>query len=201
MNQAITDIVYQLGYPALYLLMLVGIVGLPVPGETLMAFAGSLTLSGSPFTFVGLLLVLVAGSMTGMIISYILGYRVGKPFLYRYGKWIKLTPVRIDRAERWFKRYGLWAVLFGFFLPGVRHFTCYFAGVSGVGFVKYLVYSAVGAVLWCGTFLTLGHYIGTHFNKLYEMIHHYLGVSILVLVLAALVAVSIYLRSRKRTAL
>src|ERR1700730_6330116 len=132
MHQALYNFVTDYGYIALYILLSAGIIGLPIPDETLMTFVGSLTAPGGPFAYSTALLVIYAGTMTGMIVSYMLGHRVGKPFIYKYGKWIKLTPSRIERAEAWFKRFGLWAVFFGYFVPGVRHFTCYLAGVSGV---------------------------------------------------------------------
>ena len=135
------DFISQYGYVALYLLLSAGMVGVPIPDETLMVFIGSLTALGGPFDFGPTLAVIYAGTMTGMTVSYLIGHRVGKPFLNRYGKWVKLTPSRIERAEGWFKKYGLWTVFFGYFVPGVRHFTCYLSGVSGVKFYKYMLYA------------------------------------------------------------
>ncbi|TXK85979.1 DedA family protein [Paenibacillus sp. N3.4] len=198
MKEALYDFIGHYGYIALYLLLSAGIVGVPIPDETLMAFVGSLTAPGGPFDFVTTLLVIYAGTMTGMIVSYLIGHRVGKPFLYRFGKWFKLTPSRIERAEGWFKKYGLWTVFFGYFVPGVRHFTCYLSGVSGVKFYKYLLYAGTGALLWCTTFLTLGHFIGSNLDGLFQLIHQYVGISLLIIAGLAFVIVSIYLRYRKR---
>ncbi|MEW9698607.1 DedA family protein [Paenibacillus sp. SI8] len=201
MKEALYDFIGHYGYIALYLLLSAGIVGVPVPDETLMAFVGSLTAPGGPFTYTTTLIVIYAGTMTGMVVSYMLGHRVGKPFLYRYGKWIKLTPSRIERAEGWFKKYGLWAVFFGYFVPGVRHFTCYLSGVSGVKFYKYLLYAGTGAFVWCTTFLTLGHFIGSNLDGLFELIHKYMGMSLMILAVCAVLGILIYLRFRKRRAL
>lgn len=200
MHQALYDYIYQFGYPALYVLLSAGIVGVPVPDETLMAFVGSLTAPGGPFLYSTALMVIYAGTMTGMVVSYTLGHRVGKPFLYRYGKWIKLTPGRIERAESWFKRYGLWAIFFGYFVPGVRHFTCYLAGVSGVGLMRYLLYAATGALLWCVTFLTLGHFIGRNVDHLSHLIHKYAGISLIALLVLVVIGIFIYLCLRKKAA-
>lgn len=198
MQQSLYDFVTHYGYIALYILLSAGIIGVPVPDETLMTFVGSLTAPGGPFSYSTALLVIYAGTMTGMIVSYMLGHRVGKPFLYRYGKWIKLTPNRIERAEGWFKRYGLWAVFFGYFVPGVRHFTCYLAGVSGVRFFKYLFYAGTGALVWCTTFLTLGHFIGRNLDELMRLIHSYVGISLGVIAVLALAAFLIYMRYKKK---
>ncbi|MFD0695885.1 DedA family protein [Paenibacillus sp. GCM10027628] len=200
MQEALYDFINHYGYIALYILLSAGIVGVPVPDETLMAFVGSLTAPGGPFTYLTTLMVIYAGTMTGMIVSYLLGHRVGKPFLYRYGKWFKLTPSRIERAEGWFKKYGLWTVFFGYFVPGVRHFTCYLSGVSGVKFYKYMFYAGTGALLWCTTFLTLGHFIGRNLDGLFELIHKYIGMSAVILAILAAIVIFVYLRFRKRKA-
>src|SRR4051794_14803703 len=91
------------GYIALFGLLAVGIVGIPVPDEILMTTVGSFTAHGGPLSFGKSFLFSFAGTMVGMMVSYYLGSTVGKPFLYRYGKWVKLTPQRLDIAEGWFK--------------------------------------------------------------------------------------------------
>lgn len=194
MKEVLIDFIGQYGYVALYLLLSAGIVGVPIPDETLMAFVGSLTALGGPFEFGTTLMVSYAGTMTGMIVSYVIGHRVGKPFLTRYGKWVKLTPSRLERAEGWFKKYGLWTVFFGYFVPGVRHFTCYLSGVSGVKFYKYMLYAGTGALLWCTTFLTLGRFIGSNLEGLFHLIHTYLGISLIALAILAAIGALFYFR-------
>ncbi|MCS7460105.1 DedA family protein [Paenibacillus doosanensis] len=188
------------GYIALFGLLAVGIVGLPVPDEILMTTVGSLTSHGGPLSFCKSLFVSYAGTMTGMLVSYYLGKTVGKPFLYRYGKWVKLTPQRLDLAEGWFKKYGLWTVAFGYYVPGVRHFTCYLAGVSAVSLWRYLLYAGTGAFIWCASFLTLGHFIGVNAPLIMHLVHRYMGISAAVLVVAVAVGLFIYWRYRKRGA-
>jgi membrane protein DedA with SNARE-associated domain len=198
-NQELYRFIYDYGYPALYLLLSAGIIGLPVPDETLMTFVGSLTSPGGPFIYTKALMVIYAGTMTGMVVSYSLAHRLGKPFLYRYGKWIKLTPKRLERTEDWFKRYGIWAVFFGYFVPGVRHLTCYLAGASGVGLLRYLLYAATGALVWCITFLTLGHFIGSNWEELLQIIHKYVGLSLAAIIVIILIGILVFVRLRKRS--
>jgi membrane protein DedA with SNARE-associated domain len=188
------------GYIALFGLLAVGIVGIPIPDEILMTTVGSLTIDGGPLSFGYSLLASFAGTMVGMMVSYYLGNTVGKPFLYKYGKWVKLTPQRLDLVEGWFKKYGLWTVVFGYYVPGVRHFTCYLAGVSGVSIWRYLLFAGSGALVWCLTFLTLGHFIGLNAPKIMGVIHHYIGVTGIIVVAVAALALLIYWRIRKRKA-
>jgi membrane protein DedA with SNARE-associated domain len=197
-HQELYSFIYNFGYPALYLLLSAGIIGLPVPDETLMTFVGSLTAPGGPFLYTPALMVIYAGTMTGMVISYWLGHRVGKPFLYRYGKWIKVTPKRLERTEGWFKRFGMWAVFFGYFVPGVRHFTCYLAGVSGVAFWRYLCFAASGALIWCISFLTLGHLIGLNWENLLLVIHQYVGFTLVLITVIIVIVILVVIRLRNR---
>ncbi|WNR43078.1 DedA family protein [Paenibacillus roseipurpureus] len=196
MKDFLFDFISHYGYIALYVILSAGMIGVPIPDETLMVFIGSLTALGGPFEFGPTLAVIYAGTMTGMTVSYVIGHRVGKPFLHRYGKWVKLTPSRIERAEGWFKKYGLWTVFFGYFVPGVRHFTCYLSGVSGVKFYKYILYAGTGALLWCSIFLTLGRVIGNNLDHLLPLIHTYLGVFLIALVVLGGLGVFLYIRFR-----
>ncbi|PZE20925.1 DedA family protein [Paenibacillus xerothermodurans] len=193
-------LIQDYGYIALYCLLALGIVGIPVPDEILMTAVGSLTSGGGPLSFGKSLAVSYAGTMTGMLISYCLGRTVGKPFLYKYGKWVKLTPERLEKTEEWFHRYGLWTVMFGYYVPGVRHFTCYWAGVSNVSLWRYLVYSGSGALIWCLSFLSLGHFIGVNAPRIMELVHHYIGVTVFTIVILTVIVIYFYIRHRRKQA-
>lgn len=196
LQETLQELIVRYGYFAMYALLAVGIVGLPVPDEILMTFVGYLTSVGL-FNFATALIVCFMGAITGMIVSYFLGRGVGKPFLWRYGKWIKLTPERLAVAEGWFHKYGLWTVTFGYFVPGVRHFTCYLAGVSSVKFWKYMLFAGSGALVWSTTFLTLGYFIGNSLEAVEEAIHNYVGWGLLFLVLVAAAAAFGVIRFRR----
>ncbi|GAA3404166.1 DedA family protein [Paenibacillus hodogayensis] len=159
----VQDMIAQYGYLALYLLLALGIVGIPVPDELLLTFVGYLASLGM-FDYSLSVGVSLMGAMTGMMVSYWAGRRLGKPALRKYGKWVKLTPKRLRKAERWFRRYGPWTVSFGYFIPGIRHLTCYLSGVSGMTQRKYLLYAGFGALFWCLFFITLGYFVGTRFD-------------------------------------
>src|ERR1051326_5662774 len=119
------------GYPAIFVLLVFGIVGLPVPDETLLTFTGYLIYSGH-LKLVPAFLAAFGGSACGITISYILGRTFGISLIHRYGKNIHLTEARIQYAHNWFERVGRWGLTFGYFIPGVRHFTAYAAGMSNL---------------------------------------------------------------------
>ncbi|WP_028546371.1 DedA family protein [Paenibacillus taiwanensis] len=191
-------VISHYGYMALFVLLALGIVGLPVPDETIMVFVGSLTASG-PFHYIKAFIVCLLGSMTGMLISYTVGRKVGKPLLDRYGKWVKLTPQRLAKSEAWFKKYGPISIAFGYFVPGFRHLTCYFAGMSRLKFPIYLASAFAGAVIWVTTFLTLGHFVGMHWKETVKWLHQQLGPTLLIaLVVAGLVTLVLLLVRKKK---
>ncbi|GIP32129.1 DedA family protein [Paenibacillus sp. J2TS4] len=159
----VQEMIAQYGYIALYFLLALGIIGLPIPDEVLMTFVGYLASIGI-FGYSAAVSVSLLGAMSGMILSYELGRKIGKPLIWKYGKWLLLTPERLEKAEGWFNRYGLWTVSFGYFIPGIRHLTCYLSGISGIERRKYWLFAGAGALVWCVLFITLGYFIGVQFE-------------------------------------
>jgi len=159
MMDVVQQLISQHGYFAIYGLLAIGIMGLPIPDEVMMTFVGYLS-SISVLNCQGALLVSFLGSMTGMLVSYYIGRKIGRPFLDKYGKWLRLTPARLKRTERWFLRYGPWTLLIAYFIPGIRHLASYFSGMSGMSQRKYLLFACVGAFSWCSFFIGFGYFIG-----------------------------------------
>jgi membrane protein DedA with SNARE-associated domain len=110
------------GYLALFGLLMLGIVGLPVPDETLLTFAGYLIFRGK-FALLPTLAAAFFGSVCGMSLSYGLGRTLGRALVERLGHWLHLPPEGLDSVEAWYHRRGTYVLLCGYFLPGVRHLT------------------------------------------------------------------------------
>jgi len=161
------------GYPALFSLLVLGIVGLPVPDETLLTFCGYLIYTGR-LHFGLTFLAGFCGSVCGISISYVLGLRFGRFVLTRFGKWVRLTPDRIVKVERQFDRFGPGVLAIGYFMPGVRHFTAVVAGMSGLRFRRFAIFAYAGAALWIATFLTLGYIFGERWEHTNEVVHRYM---------------------------
>ncbi len=147
------------GYGAVYGLLTLGIVGLPVPDELLMTAVGYLTLIGTmklPYA----ILFSFAGAMSGMMISYAIGRRAGRPLLDRYGKWVGFKPHRIAKVEGWMSKYGPLSIVIGYFIPGFRHVTCYLCGIGRMPLRRYGVFASIGALFWCLIFIFAGRILG-----------------------------------------
>ncbi len=171
----ILQYVTQYGPIALFVLLVLGIVGLPVPDETLMVFTGALIAKGKldPLTT---WLAGVGGSMSGITISYIIGRTAGHAFLAKFGPWLHLTPERQEKMHAWFKGYGHWSLTFGYFVPGVRHFSAVFAGMSDLEWPVFARYAYSGSVLWVTTFLGIGYLLGDTWESATENLHRTIGI-------------------------
>jgi len=173
------------GYPAIFVLLVFGIVGLPVPDETLLTFTGYLIFKGQ-LKLTPAFLAAFCGSACGITLSYILGRTFGLALIHRYGKYIHLTEERIQYAHNWFERVGRWGLTFGYFVPGVRHFTAYAAGMSALQTHEFAAFAYSGAFLWAGTFISLGYFLGERWESTSEQIHKYLLIATAVAVVLGL---------------
>ena len=194
MEQQVLAWITQYGYAAIFVLLIFGIVGLPVPDETLLTFSGYLIYRGNfsiPLAFASAAL----GSACGMTISYTLGRVFGLKVLHRYGKYLHFTEDRLARAHAWFDRVGHWALTLGYFIPGVRHLTAYAAGMSELAPHQFAVFAYSGTVLWVSSFLSLGYFLGERWETVEKNIHHYLVIG--TIVIAALVAAYLIWRKLK----
>jgi membrane protein DedA with SNARE-associated domain len=161
------------GYAGLFLLLVLGIVGLPVPDETLLVFSGYLISKGRlhpAWTFVSGL----CGSVSGISLSYLLGKSLGYSFVQRYGRYVHLSPERIDHVNHWFHRIGHWLLTIGYFIPGIRHFTAFVAGMSKLEYRTFAAFAYPGAAIWVGSFLALGYFLGDKWQTTFTSLHHYL---------------------------
>jgi membrane protein DedA with SNARE-associated domain len=185
LEQHVLAWITQYGYVAIFGLLVFGIVGLPVPDETLLTFTGYLVYRGN-LSLTLAWVAAVAGSASGITISFVLGRAFGHKVLLRYGRYFHLTEDRLARAHSWFERIGHWALTFGYFIPGVRHLTAYAAGMAEVRPHQFAVFAYTGSVLWVSTFLSLGYFLGERWEAVQKNVDQYLiGFAIAFAVLVA----------------
>lgn len=187
------------GYGMIFLLLTLGVVGLPVPDETLLVFCGYLIFKGRMHPVPAWCSAL-AGSWCGISLSYTIGRTVGLGVAHRFGKYLHITDERLENVNQWFDRIGHWALFAGYFIAGLRHFTAIVAGASKLKFPSFMAYAWSGGLLWVTSFLTLGYYLGENWQRISETIEHYLLYASIVVVLAAAIYVVLLQRRKKTTA-
>jgi membrane protein DedA with SNARE-associated domain len=197
MREAAFHWISQHGYAGIFSLLVFGIVGLPVPDEWLLTFSGYLVFKRT-LNFAPAFGAAFAGSACGITLSYMLGRMFDTYVLMKYGKYIHLTPARLERVHSWFEKRGRWTLLIGYFIPGVRHLTGYVAGASELSFGSFALFAYSGAFCWAAAFITLGFLLGEEWNRVLESVHQ-TGILAAGLILVVVVGyfVVIYLRKNE----
>jgi membrane protein DedA with SNARE-associated domain len=164
---AITTWITQYGCIAVFCLLMLGIVGLPVPDELLLTFVGYLISEKilNPYPAAA---AAFFGSIGGITLSYFLGRTCGLPLVEKYGRFINLKMKHLEKVRRWFNRIGKWTLTGGYFFPGVRHFTGFVAGTSKLQLSVFAAYAYLGALLWAATFICLGYFLGEEWPVIYD---------------------------------
>jgi membrane protein DedA with SNARE-associated domain len=181
--EALHHIIVQYGYFGIFGLLMLGIIGLPVPDETFLAFCGYLANQGEltlPFTILAAFL----GSCSGITVSYLIGRIPGLALLKKYGKYIHFTEERVDRIHQWFEKVGKWLLVIGYFIPGVRHFSAMVAGSSKLSYPEFAPFAYAGALIWSSTFVSAGYFLGKQWTHMSRNAHH-----IVLYIAAGLVAI------------
>lgn len=145
----ILQLISHYGYVALFIALVLGIVGLPVPDDVLMLFFAGFIVSKGQLNYLVTVLVSITGSLSGMSISYLIGSKFGYPLLHKYGPKIHISLKRLERVERWFVKYGKTVLVFGYFIPGVRHLTAYLCGIANGNITASFITRCMGLLCGC----------------------------------------------------
>jgi membrane protein DedA with SNARE-associated domain len=212
-SDAVTGVIGDYGLYAVFLLMLVDAV-FPAASELVMLYAGALatgalgetvTLFGEPIESTAWGFVAMAASGTigytvGSVLGWAIGIYGGRPYLERHGRWLHVTPAKLDRAEAWFERYGNAAVFFARVVPVVRSFISIPAGIAEMPLGRYTLLSFLGTIPWCFGIAGAGLALGASWERFHDT-WRYADYAIVVLVVAAALYGVFHLarrRSRRR---
>jgi membrane protein DedA with SNARE-associated domain len=185
------------GYLGVAVVLLLENIGLPVPGET-MLIAASLYAATGQLNIVLVGVIAVLASTAGSAIGYAIGEFGGRPLAERYGKYVFLTPERLDKTHEFFNRRGALVVLLGRFVEGVRQAVGVIAGISEMTFPRFLMFTLIGSVLWVTTWATVGEVAGDHITTISHYAT-YVALGIAVVVVLLVVRVVVKSRNRSRT--
>ena len=200
-----TNFLYHYSYFAIFILCFISSMGLPVGSELAIIGGGALA-SGqvhklAPATgvfhlsLVAVILLAIAGEVLGSLTGYLIGYFGGRPLVDRFGKYVLLTHKDLDRAEAWFSRHGDPLVLFGRFIPLLRSFVSFAAGLGEMAVAKFVLFTVIGCAIWCTALALLGDSLGSSYEHVQRS---FSDVGYLLAVLAVL-AVAVLFWHRLRT--
>jgi len=163
-------VISSMGYPGIVLLMAIESACIPLPSEIIMPFSGYLVYTGQ----FDLHLASLAGALgcaVGSAVAYWVGVWGGRPFLEKYGRYVLIRRKDLDAADRFFERWGMWAVFIARLLPIIRTFISLPAGISRMPFVPFLVLSFVGSVPWCYLLAYVGKVLGENWASIRSYFH------------------------------
>lgn len=187
------------GYLAVGGLVLLEDFGVPVPGETTL-IAAAVYAGAGRLNVVVVALVAFVAAVLGDNVGFAIGYFGGRELVLRWGKYVFLTPSRLEKAEGFFARNGGKVVTVARFVEGLRQANGVIAGISEMSWLRFLAFNALGAALWVGLWTTVGYVAGGSINTLYPQLVRYelyLGIGAAV-VLAAYIGRRVWKRRRER---
>jgi membrane protein DedA with SNARE-associated domain len=183
------------GYFAVFVLSFVSSMGLPVGAEVAIIFGGVLASGQVPnephhLVLWAVIVVAVTAELLGSLAGYLIGFYGGRALVDRIGKYVLLSHRDLDRAEVWFARRGEPFVLFGRFIPLLRSFVSFAAGLGEMAIVKFVVFTLVGCAIWCTALTSLGYSLGaTYHHVLDDFSYAGYVAAVLAVIAVALVAV------------
>lgn len=169
-SQIAIHLIETLGYWGVFLGMTIESACIPLPSEVIMPFAGYVVWEGK-MTLWGITLAGVLGNVLGSWIAYFVGLKGGRPFLEKYGKYVLITPGKLDMAHEWFERYGHEAVFISRLLPGIRTFISLPAGIAEMEFKKFTIYTFAGSLPWAFALGYIGVLLGPHWETIRSYFH------------------------------
>ncbi len=178
------DVVGDLGLWGIFLLMTPESACIPIPSEATMLFAG-FNVSLGKYTLWEAVLVGSVANLVGSWIAYAVGYYGRIELLEKHGKWLHVKQSHIELTERWFARYGGWAVFFSRMLPIVRTFISLPAGVARMPFWKFSLLTFLGCVPWVLMLTLIGREVGANWVDWKDKLHYVDYAVAAIIVLAA----------------
>lgn len=196
---ALSSPLQHFGVWAIGLLIMLEDFGIPVPGETIL-IAGAIYAGAGRLNVVLVGVVAFIAAVLGDNIGFAIGHFGGRALALRWGKYVFLTEERLDKAEAFFDRRGAIVITFARFVEGLRQANGIIAGITGMHWLRFLVFNAIGAALWVGTWISLGYLAGDHITTIYHYItlYSYYVLIALAVLLVGYVAWRIQRRRRRR---
>ena len=186
----IESVYSSMHWPGVVALMAIESACIPLPSELIMPLAGWMLVQAQGLSAWHAFLLGglwgAVGCTIGSVISYGLGAWGGRPLVERYGKYILVQEEDLEKADKWFDRWGDWAAFISRLLPIVRTFISFPAGVVRMNFPRFTIYSFIGSFIWCGMLALGGFYFGEHWEELRAIMRPF-DIPIAIVIVAAFV--------------
>lgn len=197
---AITGLIAEYGYPAVFAAAFFEVIFPPIPSEVIFPLVGFTAQNrglGLENT-IGMATVGALGSTAGAVVIYFVSAKVGRIAIVRFGKRVRIREQEIEKAERWFEKYGSIAVFTARMIPGIREIISIPAGIGQMNLAKFVGYTFAGSLLWC-TILTLtGYYLGETWSSFSEQASYAFTIVTFIVIAVIVAGVGLWYSRRKR---
>ncbi len=196
--QTLAEFFAEYGYWVVFVGVMLENAGIPIPGETVLLFAGFLAYHGK-IDLLPSILVAIAGATLGDSMGFLIGNVGGRRFVDRYIRRFPIVAKSFDHSQTLFLKYGQWAVFTGRFITGLRMFAGILAGLFRMRYRRFLIFNFAGATVWAIAII----YIGFLFGNSWQLVQRYLvevnEMAMAAVIVAVVIAVTSYYFRRKRT--
>lgn len=192
------NLIDHAGYAGLFVAMTLANIGAPVGSEIVLPAAGALVASGHLSSLWLTIALAVTAELLGQSIGYAVGRFGGRPFLDRYGKYIRFHHREMERVENFFKRYGKFSIFICRFIPVIRGIVGIPAGIAEMPLGSFYLWTFFGSTIFCGGLILLGNALGTHSHEVIDAIRKYALVILGVGVVALIIFLFIHTRRPKK---
>lgn len=193
----VINLISSLGYWGIFIGMFIESSSIPLPSEAIMGFAGYLVYKGEMNLWLAGL-VGALGNISGSTFMYILGLKGGRPIVEKYGKYLHITKDKLEKSDKWFAKWGDEMVFIAQLLPGIRTFISLPAGIVKVNFVKFILYTFIGAFIWCTALAYAAYKFGSNWERLSDYMKNFQLLIAVVILLGMLYVGFRYVKSIKK---
>ncbi len=180
------------GYVGIFLLMIAESALIPIPSEVIMPFSGYLATVGK-FNAGFVIIAGSIGNLTGALITYYFGQKLGREFILRYGKFVLLRRSHLELTESYFAKYGDRATFISRMLPAIRTYISLPAGMAKMNLKKFIIYTLIGSVIWNSALTYLGMQLGQEWKNILQY-SDYFDIAVVIIVI---ILIYLFIRNRK----
>jgi len=194
---SIVEIVGQMGYIGIFIMMFLESTFFPFPSEVAMIPAGYLASQGSMNLYLAILIG-VSGSLAGALFNYYLAKQYGRKAVIRFGRYFFFDEVKLEKMERFFYKHGSFSTLTSRLIPGVRQFISLPAGLSKMPISPFVIYTTIGATIWVTVLAILGYIIGQNQELIQQYLHQIVLITLGIIIISTVFYIWIQKRSKSQ---
>jgi membrane protein DedA with SNARE-associated domain len=196
----ITSLVSSYGYLGIFVAAFAETIFPPIPSELIFPLAGFVGFN-SNFTYVETFFMAASGALgatIGAVVIYFISLKIGRIAIIKIGKYVFVSEKRIESAERWFEKYGIYAVFLGRMAPGVRELISVPAGIARMPLAKFVTFTFFGSLVWSLILVFSGYFLGNSWDILSESLSKYFPIISAIILLSIGIVILFYIFYKKR---